>query len=165
MTPSLDVQGSRSPATWWTSAASPSSGLVFADVRVLDEQRYRDQREYFSISGLQESPHVLAAHLEAAPGNTGDNVVILAALVAQGPQPLHARDLVARRAGALGEFRLDEGHRTGLNSSGMMKSGAWSNPVMRSPRLVSRKLWVALWLVCSCARTTEIWALRPADWA
>jgi hypothetical protein len=66
----------------------------------------------------------------------------MASLIAKRPQSLETRYLVARAVPS-SSVSFASIRATGLNSSGMMKSGAWSKPVMRSARFVSRKLTLA----------------------
>ena len=69
---------------------------------------HRREREDLAVRRLEQPPHIVAPDLEAASGNTGYHVVILAFRIPQRAQALNAGNLVPCCAVVFGELRLDE---------------------------------------------------------
>jgi hypothetical protein len=104
-----------------------TSGPIFLDARLIDEQVHGREREHLPISRLEEPTHIFASHFEATAGNAGNHIIPVARLIPKGAQALNTRHLVSCRAVILSEPRLDQCDRTEFVRNdkvrGLIKSG------------------------------------------
>ena len=115
-----------SPLAVWRSASSDTQSFlshsIFPDTCVLlNQQMHRCEGKHLPLRRLKEPAHILAPDLEAASRNAGNDIILLALLI---PAVCRCTLVTLPRAMPSSSVSFASMSATGVNSSGMMKSGA-----------------------------------------